>query len=91
MTSFTKITEQPSPYRHLEKMSVAEVLTHINEEDKKVPYVIEKVIPQIEKLVVVAVDKMLAGGRLFYIRDGSSEGLPYKMLAMPSTYGCRLW
>ena len=35
MKQFVKITEQPSQYRHLEKMSVLEILTHINEEDKK--------------------------------------------------------
>lgn len=88
MTSFTKITEQPSPYRHLEKMSVAEVLTHINDEDKKVPYVIEKVIPQVEKLVVVAVDKMLAGGRLFYIGAGTSGRLAIVDASeCPPTYG----
>ncbi|MCC7525711.1 MAG: N-acetylmuramic acid 6-phosphate etherase, partial [Chitinophagaceae bacterium] len=62
MASFTKITEQPSPYRHLEAMPVSEILTHINNEDKTVPYAIEKAIPQIEKLVLAAVDKMLAGG-----------------------------
>ena len=56
-------------------MPVAEILTHINNEDKTVPYAIEKMIPQIERLVVVAVDKMLAGGRLFYIGAGTSGRL----------------
>ncbi len=75
MNSFIKITEQPSSYRNLEKMPVSELLTHINEEDKKVPYVVEKAIPQIEKLVEVITDKMLAGGRLFYIGAGTSGRL----------------
>ena len=88
MSSFIKITEQPSAYRHLEKMPVAEILTHINNEDKTVPYVIEKVIPQIEKLVVVAVDKMLAGGRLFYIGAGTSGRLAIVDASeCPPTYG----
>lgn len=70
-----RITELPSPYRHLEKMTVAEILTHINEEDKLVPDAVEKVIPQIEKLVSAIVDKMLAGGRLFYLGAGTSGRL----------------
>ena len=80
MASFIKITEQPSAYRHLEKMPVAEILTHINNEDKTVPFAIEKMIPQIERLVVIAVDKMLAGGRLFYIGAGTSGRLAYHTL-----------
>ena len=88
MTSFVKITEQPSAYRHLEKMPVAEILTHINNEDKTVPYAIEKMIPQIEKLVTVAVDKMLAGGRLFYIGAGTSGRLAIVDASeCPPTYG----
>ena len=72
---FTKITEQPSKYRHLEKMSVEEILTNINQEDKTVPLAVEKAIPQIEKLVSAIADKMLAGGRLFYIGAGTSGRL----------------
>jgi N-acetylmuramic acid 6-phosphate etherase len=63
--TFERITEKSSVYRHLEKMSVKEVLTHINEEDQTVPLIIAKIIPQIEKLVEVIADKMLMGGRLF--------------------------
>lgn len=56
-------------------MSIREILTHINEEDKKVPDAVEKAIPQIESLVSVIADKMLAGGRLFYIGAGTSGRL----------------
>lgn len=72
---FKKITELPSPYRHLEKMSIADTLLHINEEDNKVPDAVKQAIPQIEKLVAAIVDKMLAGGRLFYIGSGTSGRL----------------
>jgi N-acetylmuramic acid 6-phosphate etherase len=72
---FKKITESDSSYRHLEKMSVQEILFHINEEDKKVPEVIVSIIPQIELLVTAIVDKMLMGGRLFYIGAGTSGRL----------------
>lgn len=86
--AFVKITEQPSPYHNLEKMPVAEVLAHINDEDKKVPEAIEKIIPQIEKLVIAAVDKMLAGGRLFYIGAGTSGRLAIVDASeCPPTYG----
>jgi len=72
---FKKITESDSLYRHLEKMSVNELLVHINEEDKKVPAAITAIIPQIESLVTAVVDKMLMGGRLFYIGAGTSGRL----------------
>lgn len=88
MASFVKITEQPSSYRHLEKMPVCEILTHINNEDKTVPLVIEKAIPQIERLVLAAVDRMLAGGRLFYIGAGTSGRLAIVDASeCPPTYG----
>lgn len=70
-----KITEQPSHYRHLEKMSTLELLTNINQEDKTVALTIEKIIPNIEPLVDVIVEKMQAGGRLFYIGAGTSGRL----------------
>ena len=43
--SFIKTTEQDSNYNHLEKMSITEVLTNINKEDKTVAFAIEKGIP----------------------------------------------
>ncbi len=73
--AFKQITESESHYRHLEKMPVSEILVNMNAEDKTVPAAIEKVIPQIEQLVHVIVDKMLMGGRLFYIGAGTSGRL----------------
>jgi N-acetylmuramic acid 6-phosphate etherase len=75
MSDFIKVTEQPSKYRHLEKMSVKELLSAINNEDKTVPDAVEKAIPQIEKLVTIIADRMLAGGRLFYLGAGTSGRL----------------
>lgn len=46
-----KITEQPSRFDHLEQMSVAELLQHINAEDSLVAEAVRKAIPQIESLV----------------------------------------
>jgi N-acetylmuramic acid 6-phosphate etherase len=88
MSEFVKVTEQPSPYRHLESMPVAEILANINKEDKTVPDAIEKSIPQIEALVGVVADRMLAGGRLFYIGAGTSGRLAVVDASeCPPTYG----
>ncbi len=73
--SFTKTTEQSSNHNHLEKMSVNELLTTINSEDKTVAFAVEKAIPQIEKLVQEIVIKLKNSGRLFYIGAGTSGRL----------------
>ncbi|WP_300565326.1 N-acetylmuramic acid 6-phosphate etherase [Flavobacterium sp.] len=73
--SFTKTTEQSSKYEHLEKMSVHELLSNINNEDKTVPLAIEKALPQIETVVSKVVEQMNKGGRLFYIGAGTSGRL----------------
>lgn len=70
-----KITESTSHYHHLEKMSTAELLKNINTEDRKVADVVNAAIPTIEKLVDVIADKMLGGGRLFYLGAGTSGRL----------------
>ena len=73
--TFKKITEEPSLYHDLEKMSVHDLLVNINREDQKVPLAVEKAIPQIERLVEAVSDRMLGGGRLFYIGAGTSGRL----------------
>jgi N-acetylmuramic acid 6-phosphate etherase len=73
--TFTKTTEQPSKYEQLEKMSVSELLSNINNEDKTVPLAVEKALPQIEELVAEVVSKLKLGGRLFYIGAGTSGRL----------------
>ena len=85
---FKSITESESNYRHLDKMSVKELLTNISNEDKSVAAATEKAIPQIEELVQVIADKMLAGGRLFYIGAGTSGRLGILDASeCPPTYG----
>lgn len=88
MSEFIKVTEQPSQYRNLEHMGVREVLESINNEDKTVPLAVRKALPQIENLVSVISDKMLAGGRLFYIGAGTSGRLGILDASeIPPTYG----
>lgn len=72
MSKVNPDTERESLYSNLDKMSTNELLTSINNEDKKVADIIEKQIPNIEKLVDVIVSKMKLGGRLFYIGAGTS-------------------
>ncbi|MCL9808813.1 N-acetylmuramic acid 6-phosphate etherase [Flavobacterium luminosum] len=73
--TFTKTTEQSSKYEHLEQMSVHDLLSNINNEDKTVPLAVEKALPQIETLVTKMVEQMKKGGRLFYIGAGTSGRL----------------
>ena len=86
--AFKRITEETSAYRHLEKMPVKEILSNINKEDKKVPDAIEKALPQIEALIHAITDKMIMGGRLFYIGAGTSGRLGIVDASeCPPTYG----
>ncbi|MCL4164350.1 UNVERIFIED_CONTAM: hypothetical protein GTU68_061688 [Idotea baltica] len=56
-------------------MNIPEILSHINNEDKSVPFAVEKALPQIEKLVTQIVSKLKEGGRLFYMGAGTSGRL----------------
>jgi len=81
-------TEAASRYDHLEHMSIDELLRNMNREDKSVPVAIEKVIPNIDALVQVVVEKMTGGGRLFYIGAGTSGRLGILDASeIPPTYG----
>ncbi len=85
---FEKITEADSDYHHLDKMPVEELLNNINREDERVPGIIKHIIPYITILVNAIVDKMLAGGRLFYIGAGTSGRLGIVDASeCPPTYG----
>lgn len=70
-----RITEQPSRYDHLEQMSTAELLRHINVEDRSVPEAVAKALPAIEALVDAIAERIQRGGRLFYLGAGTSGRL----------------
>lgn len=81
-------TESSSHYDHLEQMSIHDLVVNINKEDQTVPHAVEKVIPSLEKLVSAIVDKMKAGGRLFYIGAGTSGRLGVLDASeIPPTFG----
>lgn len=82
------VTESPSRYTDLERMSVRDLLVNMNNEDKTVPLAVEKVIPQIEKLVTAVARQMADGGRLFYIGAGTSGRIGVLDASeIPPTYG----
>lgn len=56
-------------------MSLREILENINKEDRTVPEAVGMVMPQIEALAEAVAEKMMAGGRLFYIGAGTSGRL----------------
>jgi N-acetylmuramic acid 6-phosphate etherase len=83
-----KSTESSSNYNDLEKKSVLDLITGINNEDATVALLIKRSLPQIEKLIVALVEKMKAGGRLFYIGAGTSGRLGILDASeIPPTYG----
>jgi len=83
-----KITEQPSRYDHLEQMSVAELLEHINDEDTLIAAAVRRALPQISALVEAIEPRMRRGGRLFYIGAGTSGRLGVLDASeLPPTFG----
>ena len=73
--NFDKITEQESNYNSLEKMSALELITHINNEDKKVANAVEVALPQIVGVIDTCVELLANGGRIFYMGAGTSGRL----------------
>jgi len=72
---FIRTTEASSLYNNIEQSSTLEILTNINKEDHKVASSVEKVIPTIHLLVESITEKLMIGGRLFYIGAGTSGRL----------------
>lgn len=74
---FSELTteQRNSASENIDKVSTLEMLKIINDEDKKVAYVVEKVLPNIAKAVELIAEKLSNGGRLFYIGAGTSGRL----------------
>jgi len=69
-------TEQQNPNSmDIDSRPTREILEIINEEDRKISEVVKKVIPEIEKTVVLTVDAIKNGNRIFYIGAGTSGRL----------------
>ena len=84
----TSITESPSNFDNLDKMSIEELLTHINEEDSKVHIAVRQALPQIKNLVEQIEVRMKKGGRVFYLGAGTSGRLGVLDASeIPPTFG----
>ncbi len=70
--AFRKVTEMDGPHRHLEQKPVLELMELMNVEDQLVAFRVKEAIPQIALFAEAVTDRMLAGGRLFYIGAGTS-------------------
>lgn len=81
-------TESSSLYNDLENMSVPELISNINREDKTVPLAVEKCQGDIINLIERIYPRMAKGGRLFYIGAGTSGRLGILDASeCPPTYG----
>ena len=69
-------TEQRNPHSmDIDARSTEEILKIINDEDKTVPYAIEKELPYIAQAVELIVKALKGGGRLLYFGAGTSGRL----------------
>lgn len=59
----------------LDTMSVMELITVMNEEDKKVIEAVKEALPQIEKSIKIVIDALNHNGRLIYMGAGTSGRL----------------
>jgi N-acetylmuramic acid 6-phosphate etherase len=70
------LTEQPNPASEgIDALPTGEVLAIINQDDEKVAAVVATQIPRIAEAVDRIVERVRAGGRLFYIGAGTSGRL----------------
>ncbi len=82
-------TEQVNPRSvRIDQMSAGEIAALINAEDKTVPAVVEKCLPQIVETATLFAGTLRAGGRVFYIGAGTSGRLGVLDAAeCPPTFG----
>lgn len=88
-TKMLPITEQENPNTaKIDRVSTLEAIRLINNEDKKVAFAIEKVLPEIAVSVDKIVERLKVGGRLFYVGTGTSGRLGVLDASeIPPTFG----
>ncbi|HEX8355591.1 MAG TPA: N-acetylmuramic acid 6-phosphate etherase [Pyrinomonadaceae bacterium] len=70
------VTEQENTRtRGLSGLPTADVLRLMNEEDARVAAAVARVLPEVERAVDSVVERLRAGGRLFYVGAGTSGRL----------------
>jgi N-acetylmuramic acid 6-phosphate etherase len=83
------ITEQENPRTvGIASLSTAEIVRLMNEEDACVAVAVERVLPEVVRVVEMIVERLRAGGRLFYVGTGTSGRLGVLDAAeCPPTFG----
>jgi N-acetylmuramic acid 6-phosphate etherase len=83
------VTEQRNPRsRRLDRLTTSQALRLMNREDQRVPRAVGREIPRIAKAVDLIVERLLRGGRLFYVGAGTSGRLGVLDAAeCPPTFG----
>lgn len=82
------VTETPSKFKNLDKMSPGQILAAINREDARVHKAVKSVLPQIERLVNQIIERIQNGGRVFYLGAGTSGRLGVLDASeLPPTFG----
>ena len=72
----------------IDLVSTLEILKKINDEDKTIAYAVEKVLPNIAKVVDKVYEAFLNGGRLIYMGAGTSGRIGIlDAVECPPTYG----
>jgi N-acetylmuramic acid 6-phosphate etherase len=72
----TPLTEQTNPNtRDIDRRSTLEIVTLINQEDQTVAAAVAGTLPQVASAVELIVERLQAGGRLFYVGTGTSGRL----------------
>lgn len=70
------ITEQENPRTtEISSLPAAEIVRLMNEEDAQVALAVERVLPEVVRAIEGIVERLRAGGRLFYVGTGTSGRL----------------
>ena len=77
MIELSKLTtEQRNPRTmHIDEVPTLELVRLINDEDKRVPLAVERILPDVARAVDLVAAALAAGGRLFYLGAGTSGRL----------------
>ena len=77
MIELSKLTtEQRNPRTmHIDEVPTLELVRLINDEDKRVPLAVERILPDVARAVDLIAAALAAGGRLFYLGAGTSGRL----------------
>lgn len=83
------VTEQENPRTaNIDRLATLELIRLINEEDQSVALAVEGVLPAVAQTIDRVVERLKAGGRLFYVGTGTSGRLGVLDASeCPPTYG----